>query len=43
MTDDRILGVWHVELRKAINIDISVIKLLVLVTDVFGEPHMYII
>ena len=34
-----ILGVWHVELRKVINIDISVIKLLVLVTDVFGEPH----
>jgi len=34
-----ILGVWHVELKKAININISVMKLLFLVTDVFGEPH----
>ena len=37
-----ILGVWHVELKKSINIDISVITLLFLATDVFGEPHRQI-
>jgi len=35
-----ILGVWHVELRKVINIDIFCHQSVVLATDVFGEPHI---